>query len=156
VLSGTLSASHPSAGVARQATDFRRPDALADALLHPQDRAYTVPQLYAWLKRCGLSFGRWFEQAPYLPQCGAMAGMPHAARLASLAPPLQHAAVELLRGTMTKHSFVAYRDDRPGESQPISFDGDAWRGYVPLRLPWTLCIRDPVPAGSGAVLINAP
>jgi hypothetical protein len=49
VLIGTLSADHPSAGVARQATDFRRPDALADALLHPQDRAYTVPQLYAWL-----------------------------------------------------------------------------------------------------------
>ena len=70
------------------------------------------------------------------------------------APPLQHAAVELLRGTMTRHNFVAYRDDRPGESQPISFDGDAWRNYVPLRLPWTLCIRDRVPAGSAAVLIN--
>jgi hypothetical protein len=69
-----------------RAKDFRNPDALADALLHPQDRAYTVPQLYAWLERCGLSFGRWFEQAPYLPQCGAMASLPHAARLASLVP----------------------------------------------------------------------
>jgi len=60
----------------------------------------------------------------------------------------------LLRGTMTKHNFIAYRDDRAGESQPISFDGDAWRRYVPLRLPWTLCIRDRVPPGSVAVLIN--
>jgi SAM-dependent methyltransferase len=149
-----LSSDHPIAGVARRATDFRRPDALADALLHPQDRAYTVPQLYAWLERCGLSFGRWFEQAPYLPQCGAVAGMPHAARLAALPPPLQHAAVELLRGTMTKHNFIAYRDDRLGGSQPITFDGEAWREYVPLRLPWTLCIRDRVPPGSVAVLIN--
>ncbi len=130
------------------------PDALADALLHPQDRAYTVPQLYAWLERCGLSFGRWFEQAPYLPQCGAMAGTPYAERLVSLSPQLQHAAVELLRGTMTKHNFIAYRDDRLGESQPITFDGDAWRGYVPLRLPWTLCILDRLPPGSAAVLIN--
>jgi SAM-dependent methyltransferase len=151
---GALSSDHPIAGVARRAKDFRNPDALADALLHPQDRAYTVPQLYAWLERCGLSFGRWFEQAPYLPQCGAMAKTPHAARLAGLAPPLQHAAVELLRGTMTKHSFIAYRDDRGAESQPIKFDGDAWRRYVPLRLPWTLCIRDRVPQGSVAVLIN--
>ena len=151
---GALSADHPIAGVARRAKDFRNPDALADALLHPQDRAYTVPQLYAWLERCGLSFGRWFEQAPYLPQCGAMASTPHAARLVSLSPPLQHAAVELLRGTMTKHNFIAYRDDRRGESQPITFDGDAWRDYVPLRLPWTLCIRDRVPPGSAAVLIN--
>jgi SAM-dependent methyltransferase len=151
---GALSSDHPIAGVARQAKDFRNPDALADALLHPQDRAYTVPQLYSWLERCGLSFGRWFEQAPYLSQCGAIARTPHAARLASLSPRLHHAAVELLRGTMTRHNFIAFRDDRLGESQPITFDGDAWRGYVPLCLPWTLCIRDRVPPGSVAVLIN--
>jgi SAM-dependent methyltransferase len=151
---GALSSDHPIAGVARRAKDFRNPDALADALLHPQDRAYTVPQLYAWLERCGLSFGRWLEQAPYLPQCGAIARTPHAACLAALSPPAQHAAVELLRGTMAKHNFIAYRDDRPGESQPITFDGAAWRAYVPLRLPWTLCIRDRVPPGSVAVLIN--
>jgi len=151
---GALSSDHPIAGVARGAKDFRNPDALADALLHPQDRSYTVPQLYDWLQRCGLLFGRWFEQAPYLPQCGAVARTPHAARLVSLSPRLQHAAVELWRGTMAKHNFIAYRDDRPGESQPIAFDGDAWRDYVPLRLPWTLCIDDRVPPGSAAVLIN--
>ncbi len=151
---GALSADHPIAGVSRRAKDFRNPDALADALLHPQDRAYTVPQLYDWLKRGGLSFGRWFEQAPYLPQCGAIASLPHAARLASLAPPLQHAAVELLRGTMAKHNFIAYRHDRPGGIQPITFDGDAWREYVPLHLPWTLCVRDRAPPGFVAVLIN--
>jgi SAM-dependent methyltransferase len=151
---GALSSDHPIAGVVKRAKDFRNPDALADALLHPQDRAYTVPQLYAWLERCGLSFGRWFEQAPYLPQCGAVASTPHAACLASLSPQLQHAAVELLRGTMTKHAFIAYRDDRAGESQPINFDGDAWREYVPFRLPWTLCIGDRVPPGSVTVLIN--
>jgi SAM-dependent methyltransferase len=154
VMVAALPTDHPIAGVARRAKEFTNPAALADALLHPQDRAFTVPQIYAWLKRCGLSLGRWFEQAPYLPQCGAMASLPHAARLASLAPPLQHAAVELLRGTMTRHSFIAYRDDRPRDSQPITFEGDAWRGYVPLRLPWTLCIRDRAPAGSVAVLIN--
>jgi hypothetical protein len=151
---GALSADHPIAGVAKRTKDFTYPDALADALLHPQDRAYSVPQLYAWLARCGLKFGRWVEQAPYLPQCGAIARMPHAARIAALAPPMQHAAVELLRGTMTRHSFIAYRDDRVNCDQPISFDSDAWRGYIPLRLPWTLSIRDRVPAGFVAVLIN--
>jgi 2-polyprenyl-3-methyl-5-hydroxy-6-metoxy-1,4-benzoquinol methylase len=151
---GALSADHPIAGVARRTKDFTYPDALADALLHPQDRAYTVPQLYAWLERCGLKFGRWAEQAPYLPQCGAIARMPHAVRLAALSPPLQHAAVELLRGTMTRHSFIAYRDDRAGANQPITFEGGAWRDFIPLRLPWTLCIRDRVPPGFSAVLIN--
>ena len=149
-----LSPDHPIAGLSKRTTDFTYPDALADALLHPQDRAYTVPQLYAWLQRCGLSFGRWYEQAPYSPRCGAIADIPDAAHLLALAPPLQHAAVELLRGTMTRHNFVAYRDDRLGQSPSITFEGNAWWSYVPLRLPWTVCIRDRVPRGSVAVLIN--
>jgi hypothetical protein len=150
----TLPADHPLAGVLRRSLDFRNPDALADALLHPLDRAYTVPELYAWLERCGMTFGRWFEQAPYLPQCGMVAKIPHAARLASLPAPAQHAAVELLRGTMVRHNLIAYRDDCPGATEPITFVGDGWRDYVPIRLPWTVCVRERVPPGSVAVLIN--
>ena len=149
-----LPADHPISVVLRKAKDFRKPDAMADALLHPQDRAYTVPELYAWLDRCNMSFGRWIDQAPYLVQCGAIARNPYAARLVSLPPRLQHAAVELLRGTMVSHSFIAYRDDRPDESQPITFAGSGWRGYVPIELPWTVCVRERLPPGSVAVLIN--
>jgi hypothetical protein len=138
----------------RGALDFRNPDALADALLHPIDRAYTVPQLYDWLDRCGMSFARWVEQAPYLPQCGLMSKTPHAQRLASLPAPSQHAAVELFRGTMVRHKLIAYRDDHPGEAQPISFTGDSWRDYVPIQVPWTVCVRERLPPGSVAVLIN--
>ena len=101
-----------------------------------------------------MSFGRWIEQAPYLPQCGLVARSPHAARLAALAPRLQHAAVELFRGTMVSHSFIAYRDDRSELAQPIAFTGDRWRDYVPISPPWTVCIRERLPPGSAAVLIN--
>ena len=146
---------HPLAHLLHQAKDFRSPAALADALLHPQDRAYTVPQLYAWLERCGLSFGRWFLQAPYLAQCGMVARTPHAARLASLPAPQQHAALELFRGTMVKHEFVAYRDDRPGEAQPIRFDDDRWLDYVPVRMPATMSVRERLPVGAVAVLLNS-
>jgi SAM-dependent methyltransferase len=149
-----LPAGHPIAVLMRSANDFRNPDALADALLHPIDRPYTVPQLYDRLAQCGISFGRWVEQAPYLPHCGMMAKTPHAARLDSLPAPLQHAAMELFRGTMVSHNLVAYRDDRPGETQPITFAGDGWREYVPIRLPWTITVRERVPTGSVAVLIN--
>jgi hypothetical protein len=55
---------------------------------------------------------------------------------------------------MVMHNFIAYRDDRTGESQPIAFDRDGWRDYVPLRLPWVLDIRERVPSGYVAVLIN--
>jgi SAM-dependent methyltransferase len=149
-----LPADQPIASVLRKAKDLRRPEAMADALLHPQDRAYTVPELYAWLDRCGMSFGRWIEQAPYLAQYGTIARSPHAARLASLHSREQHAAVELFRGTMATHSFTAYRDDRAAQSQPIAFTGDDWRGNVPIALPWTVCVRERLPPGAVAVQIN--
>ena len=108
-----LPARHPLARLLRDAPDFRREGALADALLHPQDRAYSVPQLFEFLEGAGLTFGRWVRQAPYSPRCGLMARLPQAARIAALAPPEQAAAAELFRGTMTTHSVVAYRDDGP-------------------------------------------
>jgi 2-polyprenyl-3-methyl-5-hydroxy-6-metoxy-1,4-benzoquinol methylase len=149
-----LPGDHPLGQAMRAAMDFGHPDALADALLHPLDRAYTVPQLYAWLERGGLSFGRWLEQAPYLAACGMVAKTPLAPRLAALPAPAQHAAVELFRGTMVRHKLIAYRDDRARASHAIAFSGDAWREYVPIRLPWTVCVRERVPPGSAAVLIN--
>ncbi len=149
----TLPGDHPIASLMRGARDFSQPDAVADALLHPVDRAYSVPELYDWLDRCGLAFGRWFHQAPYLPRCGMIAKAPHAARLAALPPRQQHAAVELFRGTMIRHNVIAYRDDR-GERQPIEWAGDRWRRYVPIAMPSTVCVRDRVPPGAAAVLIN--
>jgi hypothetical protein len=123
-------------------------------LLNPRDRAYSVPQIYDWLELCGLKLGRWYEQAAYLPQCGAIDGAPHGARLAALPTAAQHGAIELLRGTMDRHGFVAYRDDREREAQPISFEDGAWRSFVPVRLPWTLTIKDRAPRGVAAVIIN--
>jgi len=32
--------------------------------------------------------------------------------------------------------------------------GDAWRGYVPLRVSDTVCVQDRLPPGAAAVLIN--
>jgi 2-polyprenyl-3-methyl-5-hydroxy-6-metoxy-1,4-benzoquinol methylase len=151
---GCLPKDHPVTHLLHKGKDFRHPDGLADALLHPHDRAFRVPQIYDWLEKCGMSFGRWIEQAPYLCQCGVVAKIPHAARLASLPSPLQHAAVELFRGTIVSHSFTAYRTDRLGQSQPITFSGDRWREYVPITLPWTVCVRENLPPGSVAVLIN--
>ena len=75
-------------------------------------------------------------------------------RLAALPSRLQHAAAELFRGTMVSHSFIAYRDDGAVENQPITFAGDSWRDYVPIALPWTVCVRERLPLGSVAVLIN--
>jgi 2-polyprenyl-3-methyl-5-hydroxy-6-metoxy-1,4-benzoquinol methylase len=149
-----LPSGHPLAHLLGEVPDFRSKAGLADALLHPQDRAYTVPQLFDFIDRAGLTFGRWLRQAPYLPRCGDLAKTPHALRLTQLSLPEQYAAVELLRGTMIRHNVVAYRNDRPGDGQSIRFDDEHWQHYVPIRLPRTLCIEERLPPGAAAVLIN--
>ena len=83
-------ADHPISCLLRRSKDFRRPEAMADALLNSQDRAYTVPEIYAWLDRCGMSFGRWIEQAPYLAQCGVFGPQPGALRGWPHCPPSWH------------------------------------------------------------------
>ena len=65
-----------------------------------------MPQLFDFIERNGLTFRRWYWQAPYLPQCGAIAATPHANRLAALPEREQYAAMELWRGTMTSHSVI--------------------------------------------------
>jgi SAM-dependent methyltransferase len=144
---------HPIAPLLRNSPDFADRAGLADALLHPQDRAYSVPQLLDFLGNAGLAFGRWVRQAPYLAGCGAVASTPLASRLAKLAPEAQFAAIELFRGTMVRHGVVAYRGDGP-TPRAIDFTDDAWLDYVPVRLPDTIAVREKLPPGAVGVLIN--
>jgi SAM-dependent methyltransferase len=149
-----LPAGHPLENLLRVAPDLRHETALADALLHPQDRAYSVPQFFDFLKNAGLTFGRWLNQAPYSAHCGVMARIPQAAPLAQLPPAEQYAAVELFRGTMVMHSAIAYSDVDTGGARQISFTGDSWLDYVPIRMPDTIAVQERLPSGAAAVLIN--
>jgi SAM-dependent methyltransferase len=145
---------HPLEHILREAPDFRQEAALADALLHPQDRAYSVPQLFDFIERSQLTFGRWVKQAPYAPGCGVMAQVPQASQIVNLPMKEQYAAVELFRGTMVRHSIIVYRNNGPGSTHPISFAGDAWLRYVPVRLSDTVCVQGQLPTGPATVLIN--
>jgi SAM-dependent methyltransferase len=156
-LIGALSAlppGHPLQSLLSQAPDFRRASALADALLHPQDRAYSVPQLFNFIESAGLKFGRWVRQAPYSFICGVIAKLPQTARMARLSLLEQYAAIELFRGTMVRHSAVVYRNDSLCGRQQISFSDDAWLDYVPIRMSDTICVQERLPIGAAAVLIN--
>jgi hypothetical protein len=151
---GVLPGGHPLTGLLREAPDFRNAAAMADALLHPQDRAYSVPQLFDFLRSGGLAFVRWLRLAPYSPRCGIMSRLPQRARLVQLAPEEQHAAAELFRGTMVCHSAIVRRDDDGRAPRPVSFAGREWLDYVPLRQPDTISVKQRLPPGASAVLIN--
>jgi SAM-dependent methyltransferase len=151
---GALPPGHPLHTLLREAPDFRTEAALADALLHPQDRAYSVPQLFDFLHSGGLTFRRWIRQGPYSVHCGVLSRIRETLRLAQLPEPEQYAAAELFRGTLMRHSAVAGRDDAPAGSGQVSFRGSAWLEYIPIRTPDTLLVQERLPAGSAAVLIN--
>ena len=145
---------HPLENLLRDSPDFRHEAGLADALLHPQDRAYTVSEVFDFIERAGLNFGRWIKQAPYSVRCGVMAQIPQVANIARLPLREQYSAAELFRGTMVRHSLVAYRNDSPACRRRIDFSSDDWLKFVPIRTPDTICVLECLPDGAAGILIN--
>ncbi len=146
---------HPLLTELTTSRDARNTHALADALLNPRDRAYSVPQLFDFIEEGGLRFDRWYWQAPYLPECGAFAVTPHAPRVASLPPCERYAAMELWRGTIGAHSVLLARRDAVHDCDVTAgFDDERWERYMPMRLPYTICVEERLPPGAAAVLLN--
>ena len=145
---------HPLKNLRRDVPDFRDEAVLAEALQHSQDHAYSVPQLFEFLERGKMRFGRWVKQAPYSAHCGLVAQSPQAAHIAQLRTEEQFAAAEQIRGTMVRHSVIAYRDDASADSYRISFEGDGWLEYVPIRVPDTTCVQEQLTPGAVAMLTN--
>lgn len=126
---------------------------LVDAVLNPRDRTYSVPQLFEFVERNGLSFACWYWQAPYLPQCGAISDTPHRSRLVALPERDQYTQMELWRGLMTNHDFVVQHSDAKN-NRKVRFDDEQHLRYVPIRRAWTMCVTDRLPPGAAGVLVN--
>ena len=144
---------HPLVLMFRSARNALDAASLIDALLNPRDRTYSVPQLYDFLERNDMTFSRWYWQATY-SVCGAVAATPHAERLAALPERDRYKAVELWRGLINNHDFIAYRNDKPRDGLQVRFDDDRYLNYIPIRRAWTMCAQDRVPEGAAGVLVN--
>lgn len=144
---------HPVSRLLRESRDFGDNDALADALLNPRDRAYAVPALLELLADARLRFGRWARQAPYLPDCGSISETPHAVRIARLPDVEQYAALELFRGTIARHTVIAFDADDPTTCRLDFADPRAGR-WRPIRAPTAIAVEDRVPPGAAAALLN--
>lgn len=129
-------------------------DTLVDALLNPRDRTYSVPQVYDFLERNDLQFGRWYWQAAYSPRCGAIADTPHGPKLAALPEREQFLEMELWRGLISNHDFVAYSGQANNEQLQVRFDDDRYLNYVPIRRAWTTCIEERLPPNVSGALVN--
>ena len=125
-----------------------------DALLNPRDRAYSVPQLFDFVGGSGLRLTRFYWQAAYLPQCGQIGKSSHAERLATLPEHEQFIEMELWRGRMKHHTFVAHHSNSDPDAFKVCFDDERYLHYVPFRLPWTTCVQESLPPGAAGVLVN--
>lgn len=94
--------------------DLRQNDAaLYDLLLHSQDRAYSIPELYEFIEGAGLQIVSGFEfydPATYIRDPALLE------RVRSLDIRKQYAIGELLAGNFKKHTFYAARDVMPPPS----------------------------------------
>jgi SAM-dependent methyltransferase len=106
--------------------------ALVDLFLHPQDRPYTVPELYEWLAGAGLRLVSFDVPGAYDPRA-----YDPELDVAGLALPARHALAELLHGRMGNHSFFAQPQAAPATSLPAPDDESAlptWSFYDPEGL----------------------
>jgi SAM-dependent methyltransferase len=85
-----------------------------DLLLHGQDRAYTVPELYRWMEESGLRVANLMSpcRAAYLP--GTYISDPELlTRLWALDLPSQYAASELIAGNLARHfAYCGFGDPK--------------------------------------------
>lgn len=148
-----LPVGHPMSRLLRETRDFHDDDALADALLNPRERSYTVDQLLELIDGAGLRFGRWSRQAPYLPDCGSMSDTPHFEQVMALPERSRYAAMELYRGTIDRHTMIAFRRD---DARSGHIDWSDIGGAVPIADPAAIAVDDRtrLPEGVAAALIN--
>jgi SAM-dependent methyltransferase len=110
----------------KAAPELQHDAALVDTFLHPQDRAYTVPQVLALLEDNGLCFQGWVENAVYLPEAYSWLTPELRERLAALPEREQWAAMEMISPGNYTHYFFARKSAPP----PISFTDDGWPHLV--------------------------
>ena len=93
--------------------DYRNGDAaMYDLLLHSQDRAYSIPELYEYVGSAGLKIAAFIGPNFCEPQY-SIKDPALLAQLKSMPVKKQYAIGELLNGTSKTHTFYAVRDVIP-------------------------------------------
>jgi len=119
--------------------ELEHDSALVDTFLHPQDRAYTVPQILEFLQSADLEFQNWIDSFEYWRN-GTWGPATAVAKLVDPLPAEDHwAIVELLRQGAAMHAFTARHKTAKPRSK-VDFADAAWKEFMPHRSPELLKI----------------
>ena len=115
------------------ADDLHYDSGMVDTFLHPQDRAYTVPQVLDFARNNGLAFWSWTDPKDY--NADSVLGLKHPAlaRIQALPIEEQWATVELIAQTRGTHRFLLCHPERL--SIRPRFDSATWFQFVPVLHP---------------------
>jgi SAM-dependent methyltransferase len=117
----------------RAAQELKTDAALVDTLLHPQDRAYSVPQILEFLESNGLHFQSWLDNFFYHPDGVFNPNSDLYRRTMQLPLREQWAVVDNLSLILGRHAFIATRRDP--SLYTIDFSGVDWPTYIPIKSP---------------------
>lgn len=141
-LVGQLPAHHYAQWYVGAAAELEHDAAFVDTFLHPQDRAYTVPQLMDFVGRHGLKHQAWVDNAFYYPDA-ALARFPAdiLAAVTALSDLQQWAVVEMLTQRIGMHTCVLRRAADAPQVAAHAFGSAAWDLQVPHRAPGLKCVQ---------------
>ncbi len=120
------------------APELKDDAAIVDTFLHPQDRAYTVDQVYDFAEEAGLEFQGWVERAYYNPKSFMAPDHPLYETMMQLPAKQQASAVDNLFQMLGTHRFYMRR---PEDSKACLVDFSSagfmdWTPHLHPKLLW--------------------
>jgi SAM-dependent methyltransferase len=130
---GELPRRHYAQDYIRAADELRDDAAVVDTFLHPQDRAFTVPQLLDLVEGAGLAFQGWVDNHLYWRNALWGPDSAVAEAVDRLAPREHWAAVEMLSQMAGIHTFTVGHS--ASDVPVVDFGSGDWRQFVPHHAP---------------------
>jgi len=114
-----------------QSGDWKHDAGLVDILLHPQDRAYSVPEIFEFADDIGLTFRGWLDPGAYAAASFLRPGFPGYERLVALPAKEQATFVDNFFQMHKVHRFNLCH--RSATGYDVTFETDEWRHYTPFK-----------------------
>lgn len=129
-----LPITHALQSYLKVADDLVYDSGIVDTFLHPQDKAYSVPEVLSFVRNNGLSFFDWEDRCRYSASALFNSEALLHEKLQNMPEEEQWPIIELLGYHCGVHRFFVCHPEREKKSK-ISFDGEAWLGFVPIIRP---------------------
>lgn len=119
-----LSPDHVAKKYINNAPDLHYDAAFVDTFLHPQDRAYSVKEVFEFTRKAGLEFLSWADPMPYCLEAAVPPNHPLCKKIKNLPDELAAHICDLLVQDMGTHRWAAAHPDYVKKIQ-IPFETEA-------------------------------